>query len=110
MTKTPLFKKKRPEDKKSVEIKIRVTEREAEIIRHAADIRNIHVSEYIVSTALGRKADVDYGTEAVLALRNVVAEMRVTCGVIVEYGITPAQLEAVLQPIVDNAVAAMKRI
>ena len=107
-----LFTKKAPEQLKSVEWTLRVTRKEAEAIRHAAQVRQMPVTEYIRRTALGRKADVDYQTEIILSLRDVIAEMRVTCGVILSEGkdITHAQLIEILKPIVSNAVDAIKRI
>ena len=95
---------------RNIKLKVRLTKKEDAQIVKSASVRKVTVTEFMRSAALGRKAYADYNADAVMALRDVIEEMRVTCRWIVEHGITPAQLESVLQPIVDNAITAMTRI
>ena len=105
---TKLFKNKEPALLQSARFTLRVTESESEQIRQAARIRQMDVNEYIRRAALGRKADVDYETETVLALMNVGRDIRKLYAVLVERGIPP--LKEDMQPIVDHAIAAIIRI
>lgn len=105
---TKLFNKIPDEQRKSKSILIRVNADEASKIRHAADIRNIFVSDFIRRAALGRRADVHYETQIVLALRDFVASIKALHAALVERGITPPEDE--WRPIIKEAVAAMLRI
>ena len=105
---TKLFQKKDKADLKSVRIPIRVTEKEAEKIRHSASIRQMDVSEFIRRAALGRKADVRYETEIVLQLSDAVRAIRAIHKAMVERNIEPP--EEIWSPVMDELVAAMLRI
>lgn len=73
---TKLFKTKPAHEKRTIRYPILLTEKEAETIRHAAFIRNLSVADFIRRAALGRKADVKFETEIVLALCNLVDEIK----------------------------------
>ena len=73
---TKLFKTKPAHEKRTIRYPILLTEKEAETIRHAAFIRNLSVADFIRRAALGRKADVKYETEIVLALCSLVNEIK----------------------------------
>jgi uncharacterized protein (DUF1778 family) len=105
---TALFKKKKPEDLRGITLKVRVTKAECEKIKTAASIRQMDVAEYMRRTALGRKADVDYETEIVLALSEVTRSIRGLHAALVEHGIAPPESE--WRPIMREAMAAMIRI
>ena len=103
-----LFEKKSADQLKSVRWPLRVTEQEAQQIRHAASIRQLDVTEFIRRAALGRKANVDYETEIVLALSAVTRSIRGLHAALVERGIEPPESE--WRPIMVEAMAAMLRI
>ena len=105
---TKLFKNKEPALLQSARFTLRVTESESEQIRQAASIRQMDVNEYIRRAALGRKADVDYETETVLALMGVTKAIRDLYGALIERGLPPMKED--MQPIVDHAIAAIIRI
>ncbi|AMR80271.1 hypothetical protein A2G96_09580 [Cupriavidus nantongensis] len=65
-------------------------------------------SEFIRRAALGRKADVDFETEIVLALSDITRAVRALHADMVERGITPPEAE--LLPLILEARAAMLRI
>lgn len=73
---TKLFKTKPAHQKRTIRYPILMTEKEAETIRQAALIRNLSVADFIRRAALGRKADVKFETEIVLALCNLVDEIK----------------------------------
>ncbi len=77
-----LFKKLPDEQRRDSRIKVRLNEKEAAAIRHAAEIRMLTVSEYLRRTALARRADVQYEMEivsrlsqATMAIRELHADM-----------------------------------
>jgi uncharacterized protein (DUF1778 family) len=108
LQKYKLFQKKEPTELRSVRLPIRLTKAEDEKIRHAASIRQMAVSEFVRRAALGRKADVDYETEIVLALSGVTRSIRGLHAALVERGITPPESE--WRPIMVEAMSAMLRI
>ena len=73
---TKLFKTKPAHEKRIIRYPILLTEQEAETIRHAALIRNLSVADFIRRAALGRKADVKFETQIVLALCSLVNEIK----------------------------------
>ncbi|MEB0082315.1 hypothetical protein QN379_09835 [Glaciimonas sp. Gout2] len=105
---TKLFKKKDPSELRSVARRIRLTEEEDKKIRHSASIRQMDISEFIRRAALGRKANVDYETEIVLALSDVTRVIRGLHAALVERGITPPEDE--WRPVILDARAAILRI
>ncbi len=105
---TKLFKKKPELELKSVRYQIRLTIKDDEKIRHSAKIRQMDVSEFIRRAALGRKANVDYETEIVLALIDSTRAIRALHKAMVERGIPPP--EELLLPIIVGAGDAILRI
>ncbi|MCK4132587.1 hypothetical protein HFK86_09530 [Ralstonia pseudosolanacearum] len=63
------------------------------------------VSEFARRAALGRKADVDHQTEAVLALSAITREVRALHAAMVQHGVTPP--EADLLPVILEARRAI---
>ena len=103
-----LFQKKESTDLRSIRYPILLTQKEAEEIRHSANIRNLSVAEFIRRAALGRKADVRYETEIVLQLSDAVRAIRAIHKAMVDMQIKPP--EEIWGPIMDAAEAAMLRI
>lgn len=87
---------------------LRLTREEDQLIRDAAGLRQLDVSEFIRRAALGRKADVRVEVEIVLMLIEVVKEMRELHTAVVATGALPP--ESQWQPVIDQAVSAMLRI
>lgn len=103
------FFKTIPDDvRKDTSILVRMSKSEAEEIRYSASIRNMSVAEFMRRAALGRKADVNYETQIVLQLSDVVRAIRSVHKSMLELKITPP--EEVWLPIMDEALAAMLRI
>lgn len=103
-----LFKKLPKTEKRTVRYEIMLFVTEAEEIRTSARIRNLSVADFIRRAALGRRADVRFDTETVLALREVVRTIR-------ELHTTFAAKELRLPidrlgEVIDAALAAMLRI
>lgn len=105
---TKLFTKKPAEEKRSTTSLIRWTEDEIEQVKTAAKIRNLTVSEFIRRAALGRKADVRFETQIVLALHYVVQEARILHKAMTEQGAAPPEKE--LLELIEGAREAMLRI
>lgn len=105
---TKLFKPKAEADSKSVRYQIRLGAKDDQTIRRSASIRQMTVSEFIRRAALGRRADVDYETEIVLALSNITNAIRVFHAAMIEQGIEPP--EELLRPVILEARAAILRI
>lgn len=102
------FQKKPDAQKRTVPTLVRWTEDEVQKVRHSASIRQMDVTEFIRRAALGRKADVDFETEIVLALSDITRAVRALHAAMVERGITPPEAE--LLPLILEARAAMLRI
>jgi hypothetical protein len=105
---TKLFKKKETSDLRTVRYPILLTEAEAAEIRHSAKIRQLSVADFMRRAALGRKADVDYETEIVLALIDSTRAIRALHKAMVERGFPPP--EDLLLPIIVGAGDAISRI
>lgn len=105
---TKLFKRKPDDAVKSVRYQLRLTTKDDAAIRHAASIRQMDVAEFMRRAALGRRADVDFDTEIVLALSACVRSVRDLHAALIEREITPP--DDVLRPIITEAIAAMHRI
>lgn len=103
-----LFKKKDASERKTVLRRIRLTTKEDEEIKLAASIRQLCVSEYMRRTALGRKADIRYEVDTVLALSDLTRAIREIHAAYVAGGATPPEDEWRL--IRSAAIAAMLRI
>lgn len=106
---TKLFKPKPADEKRSIRYPILLTEKEAMAIRNAALIRNLSVAEFIRRAALGRKADVRYETEIVLALRDVTQAIRKMHADFVETKVLPTEFEE-WRVVIQQATAAMGRV
>jgi len=87
---------------------VRWTPDEAQKVRHSAGVRQMDVAEFIRRAALGRKADVDHETEAVLALSAITREVRALHAAMAKLGVTPP--EADLLPVILEARQAILRI
>lgn len=103
-----LFRKMPKAEKRTVRYEIMLSLVEAEEIRSAARIRNLSVADFMRRAALGRRADVRFDTETVLALREVVQAIR-------QLHATFAAKDAHLPIdglglVIDAALAAMLRI
>lgn len=103
-----LFTPKDEAEKRSKRIVMRVTTDEELKIKRAAAARQMDVSEFARRAALGRKADVDHETEAVLALSAITREVRALHTAMVKHGVTPP--EADLLPVILEARQAILRI
>jgi uncharacterized protein (DUF1778 family) len=104
---TKLFTTKDEAEKRSRRIVMRVTAAEELKIKSAAAVRQMDVSEFARRAALGRKADVDHETEAVLALSAITREVRALHAAMVEHGVTPPE-EALLPVILEARQAILK--
>lgn len=108
---TKLFKNKDPATVRSVRYPILLTEEEAETIRHSASIRQMSVADFMRRAALGRKADVDFETEIVVALnglRRTIMELHELHAAMVERGLQPPADD--WRPVILEARAAIERI
>ena len=105
---TTLFKKKDDADGHSVRREVRLTLEEDQLIRDAAALRQLNVSEFIRRAALGRKADVRFEIDIVLMLIEVVKSIRELHSAVVATGALPPEEQ--WQPVISQAVAAMLRI
>ena len=102
------FEKVPKAEKRTVRYEIMLFTKEAEEIRTSAKIRNLSVADFMRRAALGRRADVRFETETVLALREVVQAIR-------QLHTTFAAKDAALPKeelgqVIDAALAAMLRI
>lgn len=70
------FKSKPREQRRTVRYEIMLSLAEADDIRTSARIRNLSVADFTRRAALGRRADVRFETETVLALREAVQAIR----------------------------------
>ena len=103
-----LFKKSPLAEKKSIRIEIRMTANDANNILFSAKIRGLSMSDFIRCAALGRRADVHFEMEIILALREVVKSVRGLHATFIAEKTVPPQHE--LGVILDAALAAMLRI
>ena len=105
---TKLFKKKEISELRTIRYPILLTEAEATDIRHSAKIRQLTVAEFIRRAALGRKANIDFETEIVIALMDSTRAIRALHKAMVERGIPP--MEELLLPIILRSGDAIERI
>ena len=102
------FKKKPESERLSVKMLVGWTKSDADQVKRSAQIRQLDVNEFIRRAALGRKADVDYDTEIVLALSGITQAIRAMHAGMVEHNIPPP--EAQLLSLILDARAAIQRI
>ncbi|MGV8954984.1 MAG: plasmid mobilization protein [Cypionkella sp.] len=108
---TKFFKNKDPATARSVRYPLMLTKEEAETIRHSANIRQLSVAEFVRRAALGRKADVDFETEIVVALnglRRTIMELSGLHAAMVERGLQPPADD--WRPVILEARAAIEQI
>lgn len=89
---TKLFKTKSPEYLRSVRREVRLTKSEEEKIKKSADLRQLDFSEFMRRAALGRRTDVNYNVDVVLALLELdrkINEIGLLHKAMIERGITP---------------------
>ena len=93
---------------KTVVLHVRILVSDSEIIAASAKARNLSVCEYIRRSALGRRTDVFYESQIILALAEVVEAIKMLHEAEVELGLPPTYHE--WNPVIEEAVAAMLRI
>ena len=93
---------------KTKTLHVRILVSDSEIITDLAKARNLSVCEYMRRTALGRRTDICYESQVVLALTEVVEAFKILHLAVVEHGLQPTEHE--WDPVLDEAVAAMQRI
>ena len=103
-----LFKPLPDAVRKNVVLHIRMSVSDAEIITAAAKARNLSVCDYMRRATLGKRTDVRYESQVVLALTAVVEAFQILHTAVVEQGLLPINHE--WNPVIDEAVAAMQRI
>lgn len=101
------FKKKDASERKTVLRRLRLTTKEDEEIKLAASIRQLGVSEYMRRTALGRKADIRYEVDTVIAISALMRTLRELHAAYTQGGATIPLEEWVL--IREAAIAALLR-
>lgn len=102
-----LFVAKKDSERRSKRIVLRVTADEEAKVRAAADARKMDVAEFARRAMLGRRADVDHITDAVLALSSITREIRALHAAMVERGLAPPN-EALLPVILEARAAILK--
>lgn len=103
-----LFVQKRESERRSKRIVVRVNADEEAKIRAAADARKMDVAEFARRAMLGRRADVDHITDAVLALSSITREVRALHAAIVERNLAPPN--DTLLPVILEARAAILKV
>lgn len=103
-----LFVVKEDGERRSKRIVLRVTAAEDHKIKAAAAARKMDVAEFARRAMLGRRADVDHITDAVLALSSITREIRALHAAMVERGFAPP--EASLLPVILEARAAILKV
>lgn len=103
-----LFKKLPDSVRKSVRIEVRMSEIDAQSIRHSASLRSLAVAEFMLRAALSRRAEVQYDNEIVLEIRSVVQVIRQLHADLITRNIHPPI--DLLGLLVDAGLEAMQRI
>lgn len=103
-----LFTPKPGAERRTVSKLIKWTVDEMRAVEHSASIRQLNVAEFIRRAALGRRADVRYDTEIVLALRDTTRSIRELRAALLDKGFVPP--DTAIQGLIDEAIAAMVRI
>ena len=103
-----LFKKMPIEAKKISRLEIRLTAIDAATINASAEMRNLSMSDFMRRAALGRRADVHFETEIVVALREVAQAIQVMHAAFVKQGAPPP--EAKIAELLDIAREAMLQL
>lgn len=100
-----LFKKIVAEERKSIRVECRLTVADAATIIASAEMRNISVSDFMRRAALGRRADVHFETEIVVALREVAQAIQAMHAAYVRQGAPPPETK--IAELLDIAREAM---
>lgn len=103
-----LFVRKSDDEKRTKRTPILWTDNEHLKVTNSAKIRNLEFSEFVRRASLGRKADVDFDTQTVLALHHVVQEIRRFRKDFLGIGLAPPDKELLL--VLDQAGEAFSRI
>jgi uncharacterized protein (DUF1778 family) len=103
-----LFREVDEKKKRKELLKAYGTEDEKKTIVEQAAIRGLSVSDYLVRSALHRRADVRMETELILAVRDVVTEIRELHAAYLAKGLLPP--EAILRPILVGCEQAILNI
>lgn len=101
MANTKLFQRVSDEVRRDYVVKARVSAAELEMITKAAQVRKLSVSEFMRRASLGRRADVDYVSDIVLALGASTKAIRDLHAGYLAKGIAPP--EDVLLRVMNNA-------
>lgn len=89
-------------------IEIRLTAIDAATISASAEARNLTMSDFMRRAALGRRADVHFETEIVVALREVAQAIQAMHAAIVRKGTPPP--ETIIGELLDLARDAMLQL
>ena len=103
-----LFQKLPDELRASERLELRLAKTDKAKIQHAAAIRNLTVSDYVLRATLGRKAEIRYETEIVVQLVDLIRVLREIHADLKKTGRSPS-LEG-FRPLVDEVRAAIIRI
>ncbi|MEO8407714.1 MAG: hypothetical protein ABI476_04725 [Oxalobacteraceae bacterium] len=103
-----LFKKVPEEKLRGKLLKCYVTQSELVSIQRQAEIRNLSVSTYLLRIALHRRADVKIESEMILAVRDVVTEIRALHAAYLAKDLPPP--EEILRPILCRCELAILNV
>ena len=103
-----LFKKMPIEKRKISRFEIRLTAIDAAIISASAEMRNLSISDFMRRAALGRRADVHFETEIVVALREVTQAIQAMHAAFVRQGAPPPETK--IGELLDLARDAMLQL
>ena len=103
-----LFKKMPIEAKKISRFEIRLTAIDAATISASAEMRNLSISDFMRRAALGRRADVHFETEIVVALREVAQAIQAMHAAYVRQGAPPP--DTIIGELLDLARDAMLQL
>jgi uncharacterized protein (DUF1778 family) len=102
---TKLFREVAEEKKRKKLLKAYGTEVEKKAIEEQAAIRDLSVSDYLVRSALHRRADVKMETDLILAVREMVNQLKAVHAGYLAKGLQPP--ETVLQPVLNRCEEAI---
>ena len=103
-----LFKRKDTDELHSARVVIVMTAAEKAEIRHLAQIRQLDVSEFMRRSALGKRADINFDVECVIALMHVAKSIRALHAAVLEKGLMPPEDE--WRPVIAEARDAISKM
>ena len=103
-----LFKEVAIEDKRAKGVLIRLKASEIIDLQMQAQMRNLSTSEYVRRMALHRRADIRIETELILAVRDVVTEIRALHAAYLTQGLSPP--EEIIRPILSQCEQAILNV